>query len=255
MAERLFWRYPSDEGAWTFSSAQGRFPGTNLLDQRLSAKHKTTGAAAAESYAVDLGADYTINAFAFLNHDLDGMETGLLLEGDSGTPIPSAPEMSEAVTYRATNLIEFFSTDYTVRYLDFGYAKAAAADIRSAGRLVIGSAYTFPRGSRDQRWSPVDLSDDEQMRTGQMYVDVGAHPRVLRLTFPPLTEAQAKEFDTMARTYAMDNPVIYSRNHDTDPTGQFAFVYGMLRRPPQFQRVSTPDAVMYTATLEILEVK
>jgi len=225
---RLFWRFASDYGALTASSETYGMPAGNLLTHHLAEVWRSGTAQADEWIKVDLGQAVTCGAVALLAHDLDGTETGLVLQANS-TDDWASPPFSLALTYRAQHLVEFF-TPQSFRWWRLTFTKPSAGVTRQAGRFLLGPYYELPKRPtrRDLRWGLEDTSKISRTPGGQVYSDEHARLRTLRFTLERLPHEAADEIELLYQTRGQGQPWLISMDHDTYPAEWL--LYGTFRR-------------------------
>ncbi len=226
---RLFWRFASDYGALTASSETYGMEAGKLLTHHLAEVWRTGTTLTTEWIKADLGQAVTCGAVALLNHDLDGTETGLVLQANS-TDDWAAPPFSLTLTYRAGTLIEFF-TPQSYRWWRLTFTKPSAGVTRQAGRFLLGPYYELPKRPtrRDLRWGLEDTSELARTPGGQLYSDDRARLKTLRLRLERLSHEAADEIEQLYDAMGRGRPWLLSLDHDLYPT-EWLF-YGAFRRP------------------------
>lgn len=253
MAERFFWRFPSDDAVITASTSALRYPVANLLDSRLTGVVWRSGTSQASEYIeLDLGAEYTVDSFAALAHTLTASYSGLRLTGDVTYPLPGSPTLDVTPTFRTGRLVEYF-TPKTVRYLKFAFTKTTAATVAEIARLLIGESYTMERSSANRTWKKMSLSNIVTPRTGQVYTDPGAKPKGLSLVYNAIKQNDMEALMEIA-DYALDAPILMSVDHENEPVEWS--IYGICTKDPDFKQLVARNAnsdIEFDGNLEISE--
>lgn len=251
---RLFWDFPSDAGEISASSEGYQLGAENLQHAHLSKLWQTGTSTAAEWVKVDLGAAHAVGAFALLGHDLAAGDSGLTLEGNASDSW-GAPTFSQAVTYRAGTLVEFFA-ETTLRWWRFKFTKASAGVARSAGRLLLGPYHEVSRNlsGRDYRWGSDDPSVGRRTPGGQLYADERDHLRSLRFALKLAPDADAAELRALYASRGETRPWLVSVDHDNYPVDWL--LYGTCgRRFEQEYNRWTEAAPLWDVGLEVVEAK
>lgn len=225
---RLLWRDAARQATVTASSTADGTEAAALTRPHLSDVWQCTGSQAAEWIKLDLGSAVACGGFALIGHDLDGTETGLTLQA-STTDDWASPPWSLSLTHQSGVIAAFFS-EQTYRWWRFTFTKASAADLRSAGRLMLGPSYEITRGPRRDgfRWGHRDLSTVRVVPGGQAHADAGAVLRTLSAALPALPQADVDELQAMAASMSTHTPWFLHLNPDLAPSGWA--LYGRLTR-------------------------
>ena len=254
-APRVIHEFPSDDGTSIASTEAFQMEVENLFTSSPSTKWQTTGVGTAEDVTVDLGSAQSIQFFALLGHDFDDTETSVEIVGNSAAAW-GAPAFTQTITYRENTFVEFFSAAQSYRYWRFRFAKANAADLRSAGRLLLGPYVELlrPPSRGGYSWGWNDTTTTAQTRGGVRYSDIGARTRTLRMSMPAAPESQADLLNTIANTNGRGIPFVVSIDHDNHPLDWFMYgTFGNLVG----QRYEAPAASgghLWALTMDMEEV-
>ena len=245
----IFWRFASDAGTITTSSATSEAPITNLQDNILANIWQSDGTDLADVITVDMGSAVEVGAFAFLDHDIIASDV-LLLEfaSDSGFTTDTG---TVSVTFNANTLLEYF-TPVTRQYWRLTITKLATP-ARQAGRLLLGEFFALAHSTREPgaSWG-LSKSTGSKVTTdgGQIYGNLGAQLLMMSGTIGALTDLEYDEIEALKEAYGEVVPFIFSAAPVNDLYGRS--IYGVFSKLPQFQSYK-PD--LWTLNLSMQEQK
>lgn len=255
MTTKLFWRFPSDAGTWSCATAAANYPASNLgLPHANSAEAlKDDGTSTAFRVVVDMGAAYTVSAFAALAHDIPATATNLKVQANSSDSWGS-PAFSHDCTYRADAIVEFFA-EQTYRYWSFTLTKASAATILTIARMLFGPAFDFTQmpSEKSVEWGGDEDTDTKRTKSGASYSDVAAHLKTLRFRVEFMPQTQKDELATLSQTIGLHSPFCVSLDPTNKPVE--GFLYGKLSRLLTFRDRVWTSSTLYDTDIEMVEEK
>jgi hypothetical protein len=216
------------DAVWSASSwAYGMGP-ANLATPHLAEPWRTTDQTAYEWAKVDLGAAAAISGAYVAGHDLDGSEV-LTLEGHASDSW-EAPTVSLDFTIYAGMPLPLSFAETSLRWWRLVLAKDAAADVRSIGRLYLGSVYECGRNPEPDslELGYLDLTERDRSSGGQTHSAAGALLRTLKARFRAAPWSQVAAFRALAETCGTWAPFLF----DLSPSNPelFAPLYATAER-------------------------
>lgn len=237
---RLLWAEVAAAGAWSAAATSEDYPPENLGHPH-RAKLARTGPGASAWFKVDLGSAQAVKAFALIGHDLADGDADLYIEANSSDSWAS-PAFSQAVTFRAGALIEFFATAKTYQFWRFRFSPAGGAT-RNAGRMMLfADFYECARNPTREaiKWGQTTKTGTRQTIGGQTFADVGATLRTFKADFGAAPSAQKTAFEALGAACGIHKPFLMSFNHDAEPVA--GLLYGRLTK------LGGADAPLYLGT-------
>jgi hypothetical protein len=233
MGMKFIWRFTSDAGTVTASStAKAGTAAKNLQRDALSKKWQSGGTLATETITFDLGLAQPITSFALWGHNITETET-ITLEyaDDSGFTTGTG---TVAVTWRETYLLEFFAS-VTKRYWRLSVLKDAAADVKEAGRMVLGPYYELTNSLRTpgDSYGTGRTAADKDVRTegGVKYSDLGVPLDGMSGTITGLTEDDVDEVELLKKTYQTSQSFVAAADWDVRKRRVLYGSFDNLRKP------------------------
>jgi len=184
-----------DNATLTFISQNDNFPVTNIQDFIPSKVYETGNTLASEAIYIDLGNSETVTNLIIYNHNFNGTENSFNLYASNSAFI--SPAFTQAITVSSTINISFASKTY--RYWWITFTKTVASDIRSIGRIYLGTNYEFDAsGDPDYDGYTLTWNDPSVLGKsigGQTFMEQKEQFRTIDLTFTgrPDTEKVALE--------------------------------------------------------------
>ncbi len=253
MGAKVFWEYDSDAGTFTASTEASSFPVENLQISTLAPKWKSTGLATVDTITVDMGAAVSIDAFAFLAHDLIATDTiALTYASDSGFTTDTGQAFSVAGSTTSEHLYKYFAA-ISRQYWRLTITKLAT-ETRQAGRMVLGTHYELTESTREpgfQIGPVVTTAKTVTTRGGQKYGNIGVALRRLSGTIAGLSDADKAELDSLFIANTTVVPFIVSAAYATYP--ETKSIYGTLNAA--FNPVSSARIGIWDATIGMTEQK
>lgn len=249
---RFLWDEKAMLGTWSAAEADPDYPASNLGHPHRARKAKTGGSSTSQWFKVDLGAARAIGAFALLDHDFDYSESSVYLEANS-TDSWASPAFSLEITPRSGHFIEFFNS-VSFRYWRLKFTTANATDVRSAGRMMLGTFYECDRNPAREglKKGYANATRSRTTQGGQSYHDRAALLKTLKADFQNISAAQVAEFVSMVEAVGSWRPILVSFNHDTEPVA--GLLYGRLVKASGPENPDTAEAgYRWRFELEIVE--
>ena len=189
------------------------YPATNVQNQRLSKRWRST-AATAQTVVVDLGSAQAVDTVAILGHSLT---TSAVVSIDANaTDSWAGPSWTTSLTALTGPILKYLAAAQTYQYWRFNLSdSSAASNYVEAGRLWLGvkiaidpsSMYNFSVSKR--RSDTVTYGRDRQK-----YATEGVGWRSFSLSFPRTGSSALTNILTMYDTVGNHSSVIFS-NFDT----------------------------------------
>jgi len=189
----------------------------NIQDERLSTKWKTD-TTTTQTAIIDLGAEYSVNSFGVLGHNL--LATGCtvignsVIGGTSGSMIWDASGQSsvQTITYTSGNMLKFVPA-MSYRYWKFTFTGLTQA--LQVGRLWLGNYLTITPSSLLN--FKVDVKQNDTVtfsKSGQKFATPGITWREFSLSFPPSASAMVSSIKTMFDSVGNHNSIVFCNFDD-----------------------------------------
>jgi hypothetical protein len=212
---RFYYNNLADIATVTASTANSSYPASNVQVHLITKLYKTLGTQATEALVFDMGSAVPVTACILYATNFDGTETNCKIQGNSADSWTS-PAFSEDLTADGTTLSATFASQ-TYRYWRVVFTKANATDIRSIGRVFIGTYVD----TQEPDWGGFKRTIDEttiigQSLGGQEYAYRKDQRYILELDFSILPKTDYDNLVTVLTSCGLHKPLFVQLTAHTD---------------------------------------
>jgi hypothetical protein len=201
---RFYWDNFIDLAATTITSnaEEATLPDDNVAHEHKKKVYRCGSASTTEWIKFDLGSAKAIDGFVLLNHNFDGNESAVNIEGHASDDF-SSPTFSEAVSVFSGTEVDpafnKFSSAQTYQWWRFEFTKAVDVTQYDLGRMFLGDVYdtTEDPDSKGYKDEMVENSVVRKSIDGQTYSYIKNEYDKLQISFKAVSLAQSIQFRTM----------------------------------------------------------
>lgn len=170
------------------------FPAYNVANGQRSWPYRTGSGVALEAIVFDLGTAKAVTAIVLLDHTLTAGDTLIKLQGDAAANWVT-PTFETTLTWTADLMSKVFASQ-TFRYWRLTFTKSSGSESRDIGRIFLGTYFEpIDRPYYDgYETDGDDLSILGRSKGGQDFADPGECPRMLKLSFDRIPDADKLGF-------------------------------------------------------------
>lgn len=249
---RFFYENKFDSGTLTETTQNAEYPVENLHDTQRSKVWKTLGTQAAESVIVNLGAAYEVNCIIVLDHDLTTSDSAIKIQGDDEASFTSPP-VDETITHASGNLFKKFRGG-NYQYWKFSFTKSAAGQIRSMGRIFLGTHYNTEKGIdlNGLKYNKRDLSTSSKTIGGQTYSYQKSRFYAPSVTFTNIPMAMMDNIEAVGDACGTHTPFFVML--DTDPGFSDILYVKFTDLPDRDFSLPSGDTMIFRTQLKLEEL-
>jgi hypothetical protein len=199
--------------ALTALSESGGYVITNVQNQRLAKKWKSSSATTQTVLCAFASAPSAINTIAILSHNILSGTTVKIQANDTDSWV--TPPLDETITYNAGVMLKFLTVGEDYLYWRFSFSGQGSLEI---GRLWLGSYLTVsPSSLLDFTISKKRTDVKQYGKHRQKYAQEGVGWRNFQMDFPPTSNTMLESIQTFYDTVGLHSSFLFC-NFDTDRT-------------------------------------
>lgn len=201
----------ADSAVLTSISQNDNFPVQNIQNFIPSKVYETGITASGEAIYFNFGNSTTISNLIIYNHNFDGTETNFYLNGTTDPTYTSILFQTPITPIIVGEPINIAFSGVSYPYWSISFTKALANDIRSIGRVFLGSSFSFDSsGDPDYDGYTVTSTDPsvvDKSIGGQTFVEQKEQFRTFDLTFTAKPDYEKTNMDIIYSTVGTWYPI------------------------------------------------